>query len=79
MCEIRLFTVTNAFDHGRRDWHCHYLTHLELLAVLAGISGLRGLSGTRIAEDRLRVGAGYDDKASADGDVENAKASLGNV
>ena len=43
-----------------------------------GISGLKGLSGTRIAEDRLRVGAGYDDKASADGDVENAKASLGN-
>ena len=75
MCEIRLFTVTNAFDHGRRDWHCHYLTHLELLAVLAGISGLRGLSGTRIAEGSLRVPAGYGAKASTDGGVENAKAS----
>ena len=74
MCEIRLFTVTDAFDYECRDCHCHYLTYLELWAVLAGISGLRGLRGTRIAEGRIRVAAGYDGKASTDGGVENAKA-----
>ena len=75
MCEIRLFTVTDAFDYECRDCHCHYLTYLELWAVLAGISGLRGLSGAQIAESSLRVAAGYGAKASTDGGVENAKAS----
>ena len=74
MCEIRLFTVTDAFDNGCRGCHCHYLTYLELWAVLAGVSGLKGVSGTRIAEGRLRVAAGYDGKASTDEGVENAKA-----
>ena len=74
MCETRLFTVTDAFDYGCRDCHFNYLTYLELRTVLAGISGLRGLSGTRIAEGRIRVAAGYDGKASTDGGVENAKA-----
>ena len=69
--------MTDAFEYGRRD--CHYLTHLELWTVLAGISGLRGLSGTRIAEGRLGASAGFDDKASVDGDVGNAKASLADM
>ena len=71
--------MTDAFDYGSRDCHCHYLTHLEPWAVLAGISGLRGLSGTRIAEGSIGAGAECDDKASTDGDVENAKASLANM
>jgi len=75
MCEIRLFTVTDAFDNGCRGCHCHYLTYLGLWAVLAGISGLRGVSGTRIAEGSLRVAAGYGAKAPTDGGEENAKAS----
>ena len=69
----RITRVT--FDPSRYD---------EMMAVaknvdFSGWSGLRVLSVTRIAEDRLGVVAGYEDKAAADANVENAKISLGTM
>ena len=63
------------FDPSRYD---------DMMAVaknvdFSGWSGLRVLSVTRIAEDRLGVVAGYEDKAAADANVENAKISLGTM
>ena len=45
----------------------------------SGWSGLRFLAVTRVAEDTVLVTAGYEDKAAADANVENAKASLGKM
>ena len=45
----------------------------------SGWPGLRLLTVTRAAEDTVLVTAGYDDKAVADANVENAKASLGKM
>ena len=45
----------------------------------SGWSGLRLLTVTRVAEDTVLVTAGYEDKAAADANVENAKASLGKM
>ena len=45
----------------------------------SGWSGLRVLRVVRVAEDTVIVTAGYEDKASADANVENAKASLGKM
>ena len=63
------------FDPSRYD---------DMMAVaknvdFSGWSGLRVLSVTRIAEDRLGVVAGYEDKAAADANLENAKISLGTM
>ena len=60
------------FDPSRYD---------EMMAVaknvdFSGWSGLRVLSVTRIAEDRLGIVAGYEDKAAADANVEKAKTTL---
>ena len=44
-----------------------------------GWSGLRLLTVTRVAEDTVLVTAGYENKAAADANVENAKASLGKM
>ena len=45
----------------------------------SGWSGLRLLTVTRVAEDTVLVTAGYENKAAADANVENAKASLGKM
>ena len=45
----------------------------------SGWSGLRLLTVTRVAEDTVLVTAGYENKAAADSNVENAKASLGKM
>ena len=45
----------------------------------SGSSGLRLLTVTRVAEDTVLVTAGDEDKAAADANVENAKASLGKM
>ena len=63
------------FDPSRYD---------DMMAVaknidFSGWSGLRVLSVTRIAEDRLGIVAGYEDKAAADANVGNAKTSLGTM
>ena len=63
------------FDPSRYD---------EMMAVaknvdFSGWSGLRVLSVTRIAEDRLGIVAGYEDKAAADANVEKAKTTLGTM
>ena len=55
-----------------------------MMAVAKGIdfsgwSGLRLLTVTRVAEDTVLVTAGYENKAAADANVENAKASLGKM
>jgi hypothetical protein len=64
-----------AFDPSRYD---------DMMAVaknidFSGWSGLRVLSVTRIAENRLGIVAGYEDKSAADANVENAKTSLGTM
>ena len=64
-----------AFDPSRYD---------DMMAVaknvdFSGWSGLRVLSVTRIAENRLGIVAGYEDKSAADAIVENAKTSLGTM
>ena len=45
----------------------------------SGWSGLRLLTVTRVAENTVLVTAGYENKAAADANVENAKASLGKM
>ena len=45
----------------------------------SGWYGLRLLTVTRVAEDTVLVTAGYENKAAADANVENAKASLGKM
>ena len=45
----------------------------------SGWSGLRLLTVTRVAEDTVLVTAGYENKAAADANVENTKASLGKM
>ena len=45
----------------------------------SGWSGLRLLTVTRVAEDTVLVTAGYENKAAADANVENAKTSLGKM
>ena len=45
----------------------------------SGWSGLRLFTVTRVAEDTVLVTAGYENKAAADANVENAKASLGKM
>ena len=45
----------------------------------SGWFGLRLLTVSRVAEDTVLVTAGYENKAAADANVENAKASLGKM
>ena len=45
----------------------------------SGWSGLRLLTVTRVAENTVLVTAGYENKAAADANVDNAKASLGKM
>ena len=45
----------------------------------SGWPGLKLLAFSRHAEDRLVATAGYEDKAAADANTENAKASLGKI
>ena len=69
----RITRVT--FDPSRYD---------DMMAVaknidFSGWSGLRALNVTRIAEDRLGIAAGYNDKAAADANAEKARAALGTM
>ena len=69
----RITRVT--FDPSRYDEMMSVAKNVDF----SGWYGLRVLSVTRIAEDRLGIVAGYEDKAAADANAEKAKTTLGTM